>query len=222
MLIDPLFFTIASVCAIVYALITPLNIWLLERVPRVHSFDDRIALRDNRWAIARRWLVLLSMFFIIVAFGGIAARVYAKSPALAVFGFCSGFLFVLTELLWRSLDLFAVQRVWMAQYAHETDVATKTALRVLITSFHSGVESLYFVLMAGHTLASLLFGIAVWSGVLLDRVTSAALFVNALRLVLRLVEMHGNQRWLATFNRRVYAPAVTAIYAIIGVWLWLG
>jgi hypothetical protein len=222
MLVDPLFFTVASVCAMVYALVTPLNVWLLERIPRPHSFDDRVALRDNRWAIARRRLVLLSMFFVIVAFGGIAARVYAKSPALAVFGFCFGFLFVLTELLWRSLDLFAVQRVWMTQYAHETDVAAKTALRVLITSFHSGVGALYFVLQAGHTLASLLFGMAVWSGVLLDRVTSAVLFINALRLVLRLTEMHGNQKWLATFNHRVYAPVVTAVYAIIGVWLWLG
>ena len=53
MLIDPLFFTIASACAIVYALITPLNLWLFERVPKAHSFDDRVALRDNRWAIAR-------------------------------------------------------------------------------------------------------------------------------------------------------------------------
>ena len=222
MLIDPLFITIASVCAIVYALITPLNWWLFRRTPRAHSFDAMIALRDNRWAVARRWVVLLSMFFVIVAFGGIAARMYAKAPALAVFGFCSGFLFVLTEMLWRSLDLFAVQRVWMAQYAHETDVAVTTALQVLINSFYSGVDALYFVLQVGHALASLLFGIAIWSGVLLDQAISAALFVNVLRLILRLLEMQGNQRWLATFNHRVYAPVVTVTYAIIGVWLWLG
>ena len=216
------FFTMAALCAIVYALITVLNIWLYARAPQASSFEETVALRENRWIVIRSWVVLLSMFFALVALGGIAARLFTRSPALAGLGFCFSFIFAFTEMLFRSVGIFAVRRVWMAQYVQETDDDAKTALRVLITSFNSAVEALYFVLMSGHLLGSLLFGIAAWSETPLDKLTSVALLLNALRLFLRLLEMHGNQKWLAALNYRVYAPVVTMVYLIIGVWIGFG
>ncbi len=216
------FFTVAALCAIVYALITVLNGWLHARAPKPSSFEETVALRENRWIVIRSWVVLLSMFFVLVAFGGIAARLFAKSPALAGLGFCFSFIFVFTEMLFRSVGIFAVRRVWMAQYAQETDDNAKTALRVLIASFNSIVGALYFVLMSSFMLGSLLFGIAAWSETLFDKLASVALFLNTFRLFLRLLEMHGNQKWLAALNHRVYVPIVTMVYLIIGVWLGFG
>ena len=218
----PSFFVIASLCAMAYALITVVSAWLLSQIHQAYTtFENVVAFRGDRRAIARHWLVLFSFFFSLVAYAGIAARVLAKAPALALLGFCFHFIFVITELLWRSIDLFALRPVWLAQYAQEVDEVAKTAWRVLVDGFVSSMRALYFVLMSGSLLGSLLYGIATWSEAPLDRLISVALFVNTLWLLLGMAERFGNQKRLATFNRRIHTPLITALYALIGVWLWL-
>lgn len=222
MSVHPLFFTIASLCAFADALITVVSAWLLSQVHQAYtSLENVVAFRNDRRVIIRHWLVLISFFFSLVAYAGITARTVTSAPALALLGFCFHFVFVITELLWRSVDLFALRPVWLAQYAQEVDAAAKTAWRVLIDGFVSSMRALSFVLMSGSMLGSLLCGIAVWSEIPLDRWVSVALFVNALRLFLGMVERFGNQKRLATFNRRIHTPLITALYVLIGVWLWL-
>lgn len=223
MTFHPSFFVIASLCAFVDAVITVVSAWLLSQVHQAYtSLENVVAFRDDRRVIVRHWLVLFSFFFSLVAYAGIAARVLARAPALALLGFCFHLIFVITELLWRSVDLFALRPVWLAQYAQEVDEVAKTAWRVLVDGFVSSMRALSFVLISGSLLGSLLCGIAVWSEAPLDRWVSVALFVDALRLFLSMAERFGKQKRLAAFNRRIHTPLIVALYALIGVWLWFG
>jgi hypothetical protein len=208
---------VAALCAFAYAVVTLISGWLLRRVPEAETIDEIIAVSNKPADLAQNWVVLLSMFPGFIAYFGAADLVWRGSPPLAVLGFVFCTIFILTELLYRSVELFTVKRVWMPRYTQEGDATLKT----MIIGFYDVVGALYFVLLSGHLLGSALLG----AGLLLVGgwavIAAVALFINALRLLLRILEMHMGQRWLARFNNGIYMWLVFLIFGALGIGLAL-
>lgn len=214
------FFRTASVCALVYALVTIVSAWLMSQIPEPATFDETIALRDNTFNLLRSWATFLSFFFVIVAFWGVAVMKLKSSFELAILGFTFCLIFALIEMLYRSVELLAVNGGWAARYVSETDEVVRTALRVNISAFGDITFALYFVILAAFMIGSFCYSLATWKGVGLEKLVSIVFLLNTVRLLLRLMQMYGTQSWLAGLNSLIYAPIVVSLFIAIGVWLW--
>jgi len=208
----PVLLIVAALCAFAYAGVALISGWLLRRAPQVETIEETIAVSNKPTDLAQNWIVLLSMFPCLIAYFGTVALLWRVSPSLAALGFIFCVFFVLTELLYRSVELFAVKLVWMPRYAREGDAALKT----MIAGFYDVVEALYFVLLAGHLLGSALLGIGLaviggWA-----TIAGVALIVNAVRLLLRILQIHLGQHRLAGVNSRLYTPLVFLIFCTLG------
>jgi len=203
-----LFLVVSASCALIYALSTVVAERLRSPLPPAHTFEEMLELASNRSFLALCWVVLLSMFFVLAAYVGIAVIAWRVSPPLALLGMLFCTFFVLTELLYRSVELFAVIQVWIPSYQRKPD----EALRLMITGFDEVVNALYFVLLMGHGLGSALLGFTVWPLGGWARLAALALLLNALRISLRILEMHVGWHRLSTFNARIYAPLVVSTF----------
>jgi hypothetical protein len=220
MIIHESFYLVASICAFTYAIITVISSWLHAQTKIAFTtLENVMAMRNDTRVNVRLWIVLLSFFIVLMAYAGVAARVATRSPGLALIGFSFCFIFVITELLWRSVDMFALRRVWLPQLAEEKDEGKKGALEILLMGFGTCRVALYFVLMTSCGLGTLSFGIGSWSENILDIIVSIVLFTNTVRLFLRVFEMHGGKKQLSKVNNKIYAPVVTVTYIVIGIWL---
>lgn len=165
-------------------------------------------------------VILLSFFPILVAFAAVALRRIRSSPAAALLGFTFSFLFVAAELSARSIDLFLVSRKWAAEYHSATSPAIQQLIAGRIQLWDESLEAFYFVLLAGHLLASTCFAIATWDDDRWNRIVAIAFVLNAVRLASRVAEGYLGQRWLDPVNDAVYFPAVALIFGTLTAWLW--
>jgi SNF family Na+-dependent transporter len=127
--------------------------------------------------------------------------------------------FVTSEVSTRSIDLLLVSRKWAVEYP-----AASPAIQQMIAGrihlWEETVGAFYFVLLAGHFLASACFAIARWDDDRWNRIVATALIANAVRLAGRIAEGYLGQSWLDTVNNAVYFPAVALIFGTLTVWLW--
>ena len=133
-----------------------------------------------------------------------------------------GFLFSALESAYRSIDLFAGGR-WAAAFVASTDSARRIAIVERFELWDGAVAALYLPLLAAHGLASAAFAVAVGGGALRpnlwDRVLAIALSANAVRALLRILEMHAGIAALAPLNAAVYLPVTLLTYGTLAVWL---
>lgn len=212
----------AAVCAFLVAAVMLAQEWLLTQIPAGTTFDQKVAIQVSPLNMVRAWAVFLSMFCVIVAYWGVAARKLPNAPRRAGLGFAFCFLFGVLELSYRSIDLFAVNGRWIPRYLEEADPATRAMLRGQIEAFGDVIVALYAVLLAAHMIGSIAYGAATWGGKGLEKWLGVLFAINAGRLALRLLEGYGGQAWLRGTNRTIYAPIVVALFAVVGVWLWKG
>lgn len=220
MLAGGIFLKFAAGTALYYALTQLIQSWLTPRIPRSPDFDTAAAAENHPYNLLRYRLVLSSMFLLVFVFCGVTLVKISSAPGLVVPGVIFGLLFVFMEILYRSVELFGVNRVLIPRYLAENDPAVKTSLRVLIETFSTGVVALYFPLLLGHFSASVLFALALIGDGGLASLTAVALFLNALRLLLRTLAMHAGVRSLNPLNTRIYYPVVISTYTLLSLWLW--
>jgi hypothetical protein len=168
----------------------------------------------------RLWVILLSFFPILVAFAAVALRRVRSSPAAALLGFTFSFLFVAAEISARSIDLFLVSRKWAVEFDSATSPAVQQLIAGRMQLWEASVGAFYFVLLAGHLLASTCFAIAAWDDDRWNRIVAVAFILNAVRLASRLIEGYMGQQWLDPVNGAVYFPAVALIFGTLTAWLW--
>src|SRR5580700_11121849 len=128
--------------------------------------------------------------------------------------------FVATEVSARSIDLFLVSRKWATEYHSATSPAIQQLIAARIQLWEESLGAFYFVLLAGHLLASTCFAIATWDDDRWNRIVSIAFILNAVRLASRVAEGYLGQRWLDPVNDAVYFPAVALIFGTLTAWLW--
>jgi hypothetical protein len=165
-------------------------------------------------------VMLISFFPILVAFAAVALRRMRSRPAASLLGFTFSFVFVTSEVSTRSIDLFLVSRKWAVEYQAAASPAVQQVIAGRIQVWADSVGAFYFVLLAGHLLASACFAIATWDNHRWNRIVAIAFIANAVRLAGRAAEGYLGQSWLDPVNNGVYFPAVALIFGALTVWLW--
>src|ERR1700757_964622 len=169
----------------------------------------------------RLTVILLSFFPIAVAFAAVALRQVRVRPAASVLGFSFSLLFVIGEIINRSIDLFVISKQWAMQYQGTALVAAKQLIAEQIQVWTESFTGYYFIIRIGLLLGCLCFAIATW-----DRrrrwnqIIAVVFAVNAARSAGRLAEGFMGQAWLAHLNDAIYFPATVLIYGSLAVWLW--
>lgn len=142
-------------------------------------------------------------------------------PAASVLGFAFSFLFVIAEIINRSIDLFVISQRWAVGYQAAASIAAKQVLADRIQIWDETFGGYYFALRIGLLLGCLCFAIATWdSRKRWNQIVAIALMANAVRVAGRLAEGYIGQGWLEPVNSSVYFPASVLIYGTLAAWLW--
>src|SRR5262249_52900420 len=107
-------------------------------------------------------LLLLSFFPITVAFAAVALRRVRIRPAASVLGFTFSLLFVIAEIVNRSIDLFVISKLWAAQYQAAASSAVRQVTAERIEVWTESFIGYYFLIRIGLLLGCLCFAIATW------------------------------------------------------------
>lgn len=170
----------------------------------------------------RQGLVLASLFLAPLAYAALAAARFARAPAASVIGLMFGMLFSAFECAYRSIELFALGR-WAAEFVTVTDSTRRAALAERFDLWDGAVAALYLPLLAAHALASAAFAVALVGGAPRpgpwDRALAIAFGTNAVRAVLRMLQMHGGVAALAPLNGALYLPVTLFTYGALAAWL---
>lgn len=216
------FYRFAAVCAACYVVAQ-----IFQEFTFHHGISDSPA---GEQAILQRLmpldqfrltLLLLSFFPITVAFAAVSLRRGRLRPAASVLGFSFSFLFVIGEIINRSIDLFVISKQWAVQYQGTASLAAKQLIAERIQVWGESFTGYYFIIRIGLFLGCLCFAVATWDTRQRWNQFIAVVFAaNAARAAGRLAEGFMGQAWLAPVNDAVYFPATVLIYGSLSVWLW--
>jgi len=215
------FYRFAAICALYYVIAQ-----VIQEIAFHYGINDsasgeagilqRLTPLDQ-WRLSA---ILSSFFAITIAFGAVALRRARLRPAASLLGFTFSFLFVLAEIINRSIDLFVVSKVWAVEY-QAASVAAKQLAADKMLMWEQSFAGFYFLIRIGLLLGSIFFAVATWEKrQRWDQVVAIAFAANALRIAGRLAEGFLGQSWLAPVNDAIYFPASTLIYGMLAVWLW--
>jgi hypothetical protein len=169
----------------------------------------------------RLTVLLLSFFPITVAFAAVALRQARVRPAASTLGFSFSLLFVIGEIVNRSIDLFVLSKQWATLYQVTASLAARQLIAERIQVWGESFTGYYFIIRIGLLLACLFFAIATWDRRQRWNQFIAIVFAaNAARSAGRLAEGFMGQAWLAPLNDAIYFPATVLIYGSLAVWLW--
>jgi hypothetical protein len=169
----------------------------------------------------RLTVLLLSFFAITVAFGAVTLRRWEIRPAASLLGFAFTFLFVIGEIINRSIDFFVISERWAAEYQAAASATAKQLIAERIEIWNESFVGYYFVLRMGLFLGCLCFAVATWDrSKRWNQIVAMAFAANAARVGGRIAEGFMGQGWLAPINEAVYFPASVLIYSTLAVWLW--
>ena len=216
------FYRFAAVCAACYVVAQ-----IIQEFTFHHGISDSpvgeqaISQRLMPLDQFRLTLLLLSFFPITVAFAAVALRQARIRPAASVLGFSFSLLFVIGEIINRSIDLFVISKQWAMQYQGTASLPAKQLIAERIQVWTESFTGYYFIIRIGLLLGCLCFAIATW-----DRrrrwnqIIAVVFAVNAARSAGRLAEGFMGHAWLAPLNDAIYFPATVLIYGSLAVWLW--
>jgi hypothetical protein len=166
-------------------------------------------------------LVMISILSLVVAYVVVALRYWRVAPVLSALGLVFGAAFVGFEITGRSFEIFVVGQRWAPAFQASTDSMERAAILRRFVLWNESIRGWHFPQLVAHLLAAVCFGVATlrdtdsWR-----RLATLAFFLNALRLLGRLLGTYGGQAWLAGLNDRYYFPAVGAINLMLVIWLF--
>jgi len=216
------FYRFAGVCAAFYVLAQIVQqVTFHLGINDAAAGDQGILQRQMPLDQLRLTVILLSFFPITVAFAAVALRRAKIRPAASLLGFAFAFLFVIAEIINRSIDLFVISQRWAVEYQAATSPAVKQLLAERIEVWNESFVGFYFVLRIGLFLGCLCFAMATWDArERWNQVVAAAFAANAARAAGRVAEGYMGQAWLAPVNDAIYFPASVVIYGTLAAWLW--
>jgi hypothetical protein len=212
-------YRIASAAAALSALTTFL-LWLLPRLyTGPASFEQAVALHLNPLYLGRLWVNFIHIFLALVAYGAAACALWRRSAALAGFGFVWMLMWGMAELLGVSVNLFAVNATWRAQFAAATP-ELQGQLRVLLLGFQGVWDGVFFLLLVCFLLGSLCYGLALVRGRGLERALGG-LFLLAVPLTVAI--MLGGYTSIGSFDAisgALYPVLQPLSRLLLAYWLW--
>lgn len=210
----------ASAVAAVLSAVTTFLLWLLPRMyDSPAGFEQSVALRENAYYLARLWVNFVHIFLALTAYGAAAWLLWRRSPALAGFGFLWFLLWGFVELIGVTTNLFAVNRLWRAQYAASTP-EVQEQLRALLLGFEGVWDALFFLLLVGFLLGTTFYGVAALRGAGLERWVGYLFLLAAPLTVGIMIGGYTSLRVFDGFVAWVYPVLQPVSRALLGVWLW--
>ncbi len=200
--------------------LTTCFLWLLPHLYAAPvNFDESIALHSNPLYLSRLWVNFFHIFFALTAYAAAGSILWRRTPALAGLGFIWMFMWAMAELLGVSVNLFAVNATWRAQFADSAPLVQEQ-LRVLLIGFQGVWDGIFFLLLFCFLLGSLCYGLALQGQSGLGR-QLGWLFLLAVPLTIAI--MLGGYTAIHSFDaisNAVYPVLQPVSRLLLAAWLW--
>jgi hypothetical protein len=213
------FFRTAAVCSFV-SVATTLLLTLLPRwFPPAADLAARMEIHGHPAYLVRSWAYLVHPFVVLAAALGVAVRIGVRSSGAAAFGFLCFMLWAFVEAIQQGLTLVAFDRIWRPAFLTGTPEQRET-IAVQVATYDVLWDSLFFVLVLGFALGSLLYGSVLVRGAGLQRIVGALYLVIAASSFYTTAVDWGAPPLPGILDDWLYPVVQPIARALIGVWLW--
>jgi hypothetical protein len=221
-------FRVAAIASLASAMTTAILIYG-SNVEAATDFITRTQLHDNPLHLYKRWVLFFHPQFAFIASIGIAFALFRKSPALIAFGLFYLATWAITEMTQQAVNIVALNEYWRPAYLTAGNQTDTAAYYALLKGFEGYSESLYFVLLFGFGMGTLLFGLAFTSaGTFGVRNPETVLGIVLILIgVLSLTAFLGYYSGLSSIVRvtdwiyaHFYGVVQIGVRIALGVWLW--
>jgi hypothetical protein len=177
-------------------------------IPASHGPADDLRIMLLTVDRVRALAILATILGLLVPYAALAIDRFRGAPLSSVLGLIFVAMFVVAEVLPRSIELFV-----FARGGASVDQWVQ---------FQQIEHGWYFVIMSAYLLASIAFAVATWRGEgRWHWLAPAAFVLNALRLVGRLASTFAGQTWLDALNGAAYYPVVLVVNGALFAWFVL-
>ena len=213
------FFRTAAVCSFI-SVATTLLLTLLPRwFPPAADLAARMEVHGHPAYLVRSWAYLVHPFVVLAAALGVGIRAGVRSPGAVVFGFLCFMLWAFVEATQQGLTLVAFDRIWRPAFLAGTQ-EQREMLSVQVATYDALWDSMFFVLVLGFALGSVLYGTVLVRGVGLQRVVGALYLVIAASSFYTIAVDWGAPPLPGILEDWFYPVVQPITRALIGVWLW--
>lgn len=209
----------AALVALAYVAIQSFQWFVFARLPETSDAVAALLQGPHPLNIARAVTMLLSfvgLAYLFLVTCGIVAR---RSPATAVGAGVAFMVFCVMELQLRSIELFHVFLALPPQYQAAATAAQQALVLHDQAQFQGIQHALYFPLGLTWLLASALVCIGL-RGSRFDWLARWAFGLNALRLLLRMLDVYVFGPHFDALYSTLYLPLVWLSFVPLAIWLW--
>jgi hypothetical protein len=209
----------AAGVALAYVAVQSFQWYVFARLPETSDAVTSLLQGPHPLNIARAVTMLFSfvgLAYLFLVTCGILAR---RSPATAIAAGLGFLVFCVMELQLRSVELFHVFLALPSQYLTATTAAQQAQVLHDAAQFQAIQHALYFPLGLSWLLASALACIAL-RGSRWDWLARWAFGLNALRLLLRMLDVYVLGPHFDALYATLYLPLVWLGFVPLAIWLW--
>ncbi len=212
----------SAICAILSALTTAILMYgPSAAVPE--TFEATQALHSDPLHTYKSWVLFFHPQFAFIAVLGAGTILYKKTPAFTAIGTIYLAVWALTEMTQQAYLIDALNQMWRPAYL-AAEGAEKAQWRTIIEGLGGITDSLYFVLIYGFGLGSLLFGLAFRGH------GPLGLAIGATTSLIGLISLAAFSYYYAGATQLgniingwygwVYGPLQISVRLGLGIWLW--
>lgn len=210
----------AAIVAIGYIAIQSFQWFVFSQLPATDGPAEALLQGPLPLNLARAVLMLLAFFGLAYLFLVCCVIAFRRRPLAAIAAFLGFFVFCLLEVQLRSVELFFVYLELPERYQAATAVEQARILELQAT-FQSVQHALYFPLGLSWVLGSVALCLGL-GGHRLDWLAQLAFGINALRLMLRMLDVYvfGGPHFDQLYGT-LYLPLVYLTFVPVAAWLLL-
>lgn len=209
----------AACIALAYILIQSFQWYVFAQFPVAANVQEELMQGNHTLHITRSWLMLLSMFGLMIVnitICYIASKINIFWSVIAMIGFLT---FFLLEISLRSVELFYTQ-LYLPQQALN---ATTTAMEGILDKFSTFTQiqqALYFPLIFSTTISYVVLFFLFPSAEKIHRIIKLVMGINILRSVWRISADFLHISWLqGSLYNTLYLPLVVLLFGLTAWWL---
>lgn len=208
----------AAVIALAYVAIQSFQWYVFAQLPEATDAVQSLLQGPHPLNLARAVTMLFSFLGLAYLFLVCCSLVRRHHPAVATIAGLGFFVFCLMELQLRSVELFHVYLALPAQY--EAGDAAAKAMALHDKALLEGIQgALYFPLGLSWLAASAVICLGLRDG-RWDWLARWAFGLNAVRLLLRMIDVYVLGPHFDALYSTLYLPLVYLSFVPLAVWLW--
>lgn len=205
--------------ASVVTAVTTFFLWYLPTTYQVApGFEGAVALHAEPGYMARLWINFIHVFIALFAYGAVAFVLKSRAPTWAIVGFIAFAFWCLVEAVGVSINIWAVNNTWRAEYL-AADVAQQSVIRGSLYTFAGIWDGIFFVVLVTFLIATICYGAALWGDDFVSKILSILFWMAApLTLIIMLDRYFGANlsQWI-TWSYPTLQPISRAL---MGIWLF--